>query len=227
MNQRAYAWGMSSGFVRVGIFKDPASATTHFVGFAFSLLGTAWLLSGELVEGRRGAAWVYCVALTALFLASSCYHFFDLGTRGNRVLQRLDHAAIYGLIAGTYVPVLMATLQGATRLWMLAVVVGVALVGASFKLLGLRLPDVVDAALYVALGWSCLLVAPSLFRQLSSAQLVPLVVGGVSFTVGAVVYALERPDPVPGVFGHHEVWHVFVLIGATSHFVIVSDLLLR
>lgn len=206
-------------------FKDPVSATTHFLGLLLGLAGLVLWLPGVVGPERFTAATLYGASLVLLFLASSTYHFFDLGTRGNAWLQRIDHAAIYLFIAGSYLPILVVCLSGTSRVVMLTLVLGLAVVGAVVKLCGVRLPDRVDTALYLALGWIVVLAARDVFAALSAGQFALLLTGGLSYTLGAVVYARERPDPWPGVFGHHEVWHLFVLLGAGAHFASVASLL--
>jgi len=163
----------------------------------------------------------------ALFLASSFYHFLDLGPRGNRWLKRLDHSAIFFLIAGTAVPTLLLVLQGSGRLAVLALVLGLAVAGALLKVLWIDCPDWLGMCLY--LGLSAVVVIPGrlILPQLSGDALACLVGGGVAYLLGALIYSREWPDPWPGRFGHHEIWHLFVLIGAGAHFAFTWSLVDR
>lgn len=212
----------------VGIFKDPVSAWTHFVGF-WAAVAAASVLVGlaahDVVKATSMA--IYGGALAGLFLASSVYHFFDLGERGNRWLRRLDHVAIFLLIAGTYVPILVHYLDGTWRVALLAVVGGLAAAGVILKLLWIDCPDWLGTGLYLGLGWLVVIPAHRILPQLSAGALAWLVVGGLAYTVGAVVFASRWPDPWPDRFGHHEIWHFFVLAGAGSHFAFVYSLLER
>lgn len=205
-------------------FRHPASATSHFAGLLLGLVGVVWWLPRG-AGAVRAASLVYGSSLLLLFLASSCYHFFDFGVRANRWLQRLDHAAIYLFIAGSYAPFLVVCLAGQVQLMMIGLVALLATAGVTLKLSGYRLPDRLDTGLYVAMGWAMVLVAGQLFDALSLGQLGLLFGGGLAYTVGAIVYAREWPDPWPDVFGHHEVWHLFVLAGACAHFAAVRSLL--
>ncbi len=199
-------------------FKDPASALTHFVGFVIALVGLWALLDRTVSTASTAGMAVYGTSLALLFLASSIYHFFDIGEQGNRWLQRLDHVAIFLLIAGTYVPVCLWLLDGAWRIGMLVLIGVIALAGSVLKLVWIDCPTRLSTALYLALGWIVIIPAHRIFPQLTTEQLAWLVGGGLTYTLGALVYVAERPDPWPRVFGHHDVWHLFVLGGAAAHF---------
>lgn len=212
--------------IRFRIFKDPASAWTHFLGFLAAGVAAAVLVWLASSDGPKAVAMaIYGGTLVTLFLASSLYHFFDLGEHGNRWLRRLDHAAIFLLIAGTYVPPLLHLLDGAWRVTFLALVGAIAAAGVVVKLLWIDGPGWLGMSLYLGLGWVVLIPAPLILPQLSGGALAWLVGGGLAYTVGAMVYAREWPDPWPGRFGHHEIWHVFVLAGATAHYAFTWTLL--
>ncbi len=214
--------------VRVRTFKDPASAWTHFLGFLAALVAVAILVQRAGLEGPKAAGMaIYGASLVGLFLASSLYHFFDIGERGNRWLRRIDHAAIFLLIGGTYVPVLLHLLDGTWRIALLATVVGLAVAGALVKLIWIDCPGWLGMILYLGLGWVVLVPAHRILPQLSAGALAWLVGGGVAYTLGAVVFSSRWPDPWPGRFGHHEVWHLFVLAGAGAHYVFTWSLLGR
>ncbi len=213
---------------RIGVLKDPVSASTHFAGFLAACVGLVLLVVLSAHDAAKVTSMsIYGSGLVALFGASSLYHFFDLGESGNRWLRRLDHAAIFLLIAGSYMPPLFHLLDGAWRVSMVAVVGGIAVAGAAMKLLWIDSPKWLGLALYLGLGWCVLVPAWLILPQLSGAELVFLVSGGLAYTFGAVVYAARRPNPWPGIFGHHEVWHLFVLAGALGHFLFAWELLDR
>ncbi len=207
-------------------FKDPWSAATHFAGFLAALVGLVVLvaLSVEHPVKQAGMA-VYGSTLALLFAASSAYHFFDLGPARNRWLRRLDHAAIFLLIAGTYVPMLLHLLDGAWRVGMLTAMAVLTLLGLALKLVWLESPRWLSVGAYLGMGWIVVIPSYRIFPQLEPLQLGLLVAGGLVYTGGAVVYSLKRPDPWPGVFGHHELWHLFVLGGAALHYGFTATLL--
>jgi len=205
--------------------KEPVSAYTHMAGFLAALIGVVPLIVLSLGQTSRtvGMA-VYGGSLLLVFLASTVYHLLDIGEKGNRWLQRIDHAAIFLLIAGTYIPAFMFALDGAWRISMLSVVSGIAVAGVVLKLLWIDLPRRLSAAMYLAMGWIVVVPAWIALPRLTTPSLTWLVIGGAVYTLGAIVYATKRPDPLPGRFGHHEVFHLFVLGGAGCHYVAMLDL---
>ena len=205
--------------LRPRIFKDPASAWTHFLGFLAATVAAAALVRRAPPEGPEAAGMaVYGGTLVALFLASSLYHFFDLGERGNRWLRRLDHSAIFLLIGGTAVPFVLHLLDGPWRVAALAAVAAFAVSGMLLKLLWIDCPEWLGLSLYFGMGAIAVLPALRMLPTLSGESLGFFGSGVVAYTVGAVVYARRWPDPWPGAFGHHEVWHLFVLAGAGAHY---------
>jgi hemolysin III len=204
---------------RVRIFKDPASAWSHFIAFIGALIGVGVLLSMTLDDTPKliGMA-VYGGSLVTLFLASSCYHFFDLGERGNRWLRRFDHAAIFLLIGGTYVPPLLHYLDGSFRVFMLCLVGGLALGGVLFKLLWIDCPDWLGSLIYLGMSFAVIIPSHQILTQLDPTPLALLITGGAAYVTGVGVFVFKWPDPWPDRFGHHDVWHIFVIIGAASHY---------
>lgn len=211
--------------VRIRIFKDPWSATTHFVGFLAAIVGASvlvWRAMGKTTS-LVGAS-IYGIALIGLFLASSLYHFFDLGERVNHWLRRVDHAAIFLFIASCMVLPALRVLSGTPATLFLAVAGTLGLAGAIYKLVWFKAPLWVEMTGYLGLGWLSLLIVPRALEVLGWGPIALLVGGGLLYTLGAVVFILERPDPWPRVFGHHEIWHLFVLGGAGSHYALIYGL---
>lgn len=212
--------------LRFGVLKDPWSATTHFAGFIASLVGVPFLLVPAWGDGAVFTSMsIYGVALAGLFLASSLYHFFDFGVRGNHWLRRVDHAAIFLFIAACYVPISTLVLEGAFRVTMLSVVGVMGVGGALYKLLRFHAPMWADMTAYLSLGWLGVLMAPQVLSAMDGGGMALMYGGGVAYTVGAVVFIRERPDPWPDTFGHHEIWHLLVLAGATAHYFFIYKLL--
>ena len=206
--------------------KDPWSAYTHFAGFVAALVGFIILVAFTRHDPTRLVTMgCYGLSLMLLFLASASYHFFDLGLKGNQWLRRLDHSAIFLLIAGTYTPMLVYMLDGPWRVAMLGLVWGLTVVGVSFKLIFYNAAKKAGALMYVILGWLILIPAYKIFPNLSAASLSWLISGGVTYTVGAVVYASKWPNPWPEKFGFHEIWHLFVLAAALMHYFFTFSLM--
>jgi hemolysin III len=209
-------------------FKDPWSSTTHFAGFWLALLASVALVSRAAGDGTRTAGMaVYSATLVGLFFASSVYHFLDLGPRGNRWLRRLDHSAIFFLIAGTSVPTLLFLFEGSGRLLALTLVLGLAAAGATLKVLWLDCPGWLGMGLYLVLSAVVMVAGRGIVPELSDGALAWLLGGGLAYGLGLLIYSKKWPDPWPGRFGHHEIWHVFVLMGAGAHYAFTWTLATR
>jgi hemolysin III len=161
---------------------------------------------------------VYGLSLTCLLAASAVYHFLDVGQQGNAFLRRVDHAGIYLLIGGSYVPPALHLLEGSWRVAMLAMVTGLAVLGIVLKLLIDDWNEMLSVSIYLAFAYLALVPLFSTLPMMNWMALAWAAGGGVAYTVGAAVYFFEWPDPWPKVFGHHEIWHLFVLTGAACHY---------
>lgn len=170
---------------------------------------------------RAASMLVYGLSMTALFVISGCYHLGRWRTPWRERLRALDHATIYVLIAGTYTPIAVNVLDSWERVVVLGMIWALATVGAVLCVGTLRLPRWATAGLYAAMGWAALIPAPSLLRALPLAASLTLVAGGLMYTAGALVYAFRHPDPLPRVFGFHEVFHALVIAGAVAFAVTV------
>ncbi len=192
---------------------------SHEIAAAVAL--AAWVaLALAAGPGRaRTAANVYGASLFTLFAVSATYHRPDWGPRARLFMRRLDHSAIFFLIAGTYTPfcLLLPRSQG---LPLLALVWGGGVAGALREILWPHAPKPLSAALYVLLGWVVVPVLPILRATLGARGIALLLAGGAAYTLGAVVYALRRPDPFPRVFGYHEIFHGLVVVAAAFHFAV-------
>jgi hemolysin III len=212
--------------MKIGVLKEPVSALTHLAGFFAAVVGLVLIVRAAQHDLPKATAMaIYGTSLALLFFASAVYHFFDLGPRGNRWLRHLDHAAIFLLIAGSYVPPMLVLLGGTWRIVMLAIVGALAVLGIGFQLAWLDAPRALTTALYLAIGWIVVVPAPIILPQLDGIQLATLVGGGLAYSLGGVIYALKWPDPFPRHFGFHEIWHLFVMAGAGAHFAFMVTLL--
>jgi hemolysin III len=198
--------------------REPFNAASHLVGLLLAAAGTLALLQMSRPGAELVAFAVYGSTLVLLFATSTVYHSLPLPAPRLRPLRMLDHIAIYFLIAGTYTPVAMLTLRGPFGWGLLATVWAIAAAGIPFKIRFLEAPVWVSTLTYLGMGYLALVAVLPLSRVVSSGGLAWLVGGGVAYTVGAIIYARERPDPFPRVFGHHGLWHVLVLLGSACHF---------
>jgi hemolysin III len=189
----------------------------------FASLASGTLLVLLAATGRASiAAAVYATSVSALFGTSALYHRVTWTGPARRRMRRLDHAMIFLLIAGTYTPVGLLVLQGTLATVVLVVVWGGALAGIALQLAWTGAPRWLGGTVYLALGWVAVVAMPQLFARLGVVGGLLLVAGGLVYSAGAAVYALRRPDPVPAVFGYHEVFHLLVIAGVTVHFLAIS-----
>lgn len=197
----------------------------QYAFFVAVVLGAALVIAAE--GGRaRVAALIYAFGLAGLLGTSAVYHRVTWASaRARSWMRRLDHSMIFVLIAGTATPIAMLVLDDPLRTVLLAVAWGGTLAGVLMNLLWPNHPKWLAAGVYVAIGWSGIAALPSLASYAVPA-LALLAVGGVLYTVGAVIYALGRPDPAPKVFGYHEIFHALVVVAAALHFAAVGIVVL-
>jgi len=194
----------------------------HEAAFAVSLVTGTVLVC--LADGARArtAAVIYAVSVALLFGTSAAYHRGSWTGRAHTVMQRLDHSMIFILIAGTYTPFALLLLEGTARWVVLGVVWGGAVAGVVLRNAVRRPARWLFTGLYLLLGWVALGVIPQLHEAGGLRVVVLLLVGGLFYSLGAVVYALRRPDPSPRWFGFHEVFHAFTLAAFVTHYIAVS-----
>lgn len=198
--------------------REPFNGASHLLGLLLAGTGTVLLLRMAQSSEQLIALSIYGATLVLLYAASTLYHTLHLPERPLRALRTLDHIAIYFLIAGTYTPIALITLGSPLGWILLASVWLIALAGVPFKLFYLDAPVWLSTGSYLLMGYLAMVAVVPLARAVQLSGLLWLISGGVAYTVGAVIYSRRRPDPFPGVFGHHEIWHVLVLIGSACHF---------
>jgi hemolysin III len=201
--------------------KDPVSGFSHLGGCVLALAGLVALFvyaRNSTDMGGRACVLVYGVCLVALYAASSAYHLVIADERMTRALRLFDHIAIFTMIAGTCTPLYYFAFSGTTRLVMISGIWGAALVGILFKITWRTAPRVLYTSVYVAMSWGLVIRGPALVAALPASVCALVVAGGLTYTAGAIVYAVRRPDPFPSIFGFHEIWHLFVLGGSALHF---------
>jgi len=206
--------------------REPFNAISHFVGAVAALFGSVLLIASRAGELTSAVALsIYSISLVSLFSASGIYHGVTAKIKTMEFLRKLDHSAIYLLIAGTYTPFCLIAFSGFWRWGMLSIVWSLAVAGIVAKVFIMNTPRWLTAGLYILMGWLCVFAAGELFSNLSIESIGWLLAGGILYTVGAVIYITRRGNFFPGVFGFHEIWHLFVLMGASAHFMAVSSLL--
>ena len=204
-------------------FRDPISGLTHLGAAVAAAVG----LVGLLLAGRGQAAQfisylIYGLSLVLMFSASAVYHLARTRPKVNGILRKIDHSAIYILIAGTYTPVCLSFFSDFWRWGLLSIIWAMALIGVGVKVFVIKAPRWITAGIYLLMGWFAILGVNEMLRTMPAGAIFWLVAGGLFFTIGAGIYMLKKPNPIPGVFGFHEIWHIFVILGCLSHFILVA-----
>jgi hemolysin III len=201
--------------------KEPVSALTHLAGALLSVVGLVLLM---VQATRYGTAWhvvsfaVFGASLILLYGASAAYHWARASERVGAILKRLDHMMIFVLIAGTYTPFCLLPLRGPWGWALFGTIWGLAVAGIVLKACWPDAPRWLSTGIYVLMGWMIVVALVPLLRTTPAGTVGWLVAGGVAYTVGAVIYATEWPNPVPRWFGFHEIWHLFVMAGSFGHY---------
>jgi hemolysin III len=201
--------------------KDPVSGLTHMIGAALAIPGLVVLVYSAALYATT---WhivsfaIFGASLILLYTASTVYHSLSLSKRITEILRRIDHMMIYILIAGSYTPICLVPLRGPWGWSIFGTILGIAVLGIVMKIFWMNAPRWLYTLFYVGMGWLAVIAIPPLVRSMPAGGIAWLLIGGVFYTVGAVIYALKRPNPIPGRFGFHEIFHLFVLAGSASHF---------
>lgn len=203
--------------------RDPFSCYSHFLGAVGSVIGLFLMLSHAVRQHAGGMTMVsvslFCLSLTALYTASAVYHYALAGEQTLRLLKKLDHSMIYILIAGSYTPIVLCYLKAPDSYLFLAVIWGIALFGIAVKLLWIDAPRLLGTILYLLMGWA-VLFRLDVVLSMATPAIVLLALGGLSYTIGGVIYILKKPNCSP-LIGFHELFHLFVLAGSLAHYLVV------
>ena len=203
-------------------FREPVSAWSHFVGLLLAPAGTALLWRRSAGEpAKRLSLLVYGLTLAFCYSASTLFHGVRLPDARIAVFARLDGVGIFALIAGTYTPISWSLMRGRWRLWTLAIVWGVAATATALIATGRHFSPSLGTGLYLGMGWGALACYSEIARVVSHRALLPIVMGGLSYSVGAVLNLLHWPVLLPGIFGAHELFHLFVLVGSLAHYLFI------
>lgn len=203
--------------------REPVNGLTHFFAAIVALIGLVILLIvgwGSL--DKTLALTIYGFSLVLLFAASATYHMMKAKPKVLEILRKLDHSAIYLLIAGTYTPFCAIMFEGFWKWGMLGIIWALALTGIVVKIFIINAPRWLSAGIYVLMGWLSIAAIGEMLRMLPPWALIWLLIGGVVYTLGAVVYITKFMNFWPGKFGFHEVWHIFVILGALAHFIAIA-----
>lgn len=202
-------------------FREPINTLTHGAGAILASVGLGFLLYEAVAYGSISqfvAFSLFGISMILLYTSSSLYHGLHVKEKTLELLRKLDHCMIYVLIAGTYTPICLLALEGSWKWGLLITVWSLAVIGIIKKILWMHAPRWLSTVFYLGMGWLALIIFPILLEKLPVAFLVWISLGGLAYTVGAIIYGIQKPNPVPRWFGHHEIWHLFVMAGTFAHF---------
>lgn len=195
---------------------------SHLAGMVAAVIGTVFLaiVASDSASGLITAL-IYGISVVFLFTASTLYHLFKKEENELSFWRRMDRLAIFFMIAGTSTPILYFCLDGSYKWWMIALQWGLVGVGMISQIYFPRAPRKLYAVIYMSMGWSALITIKQMLANMSVAQSVLLITGGVAFMLGGIIYAIKKPRIVPGVFSFHELFHIMVLIGWGLHYAMI------
>ena len=205
-------------------FREPMNGFTHFIGVVLSVTGTILLINLSLNPYKPVhfiSLLIFGLGMILMYTTSTLYHWLKISKEGTKRLRKADHIMIFINIAATYTPVCLLALSGTIGITLLILVWSVALAGITIKIFWMNAPRRLSTIIYLIMGWLAVIVIVPLFKKLETAALIWMFAGGLFFTLGAVIYARKKPDPYPGILGFHEIFHLFVLLGSLSHFIMI------
>jgi hemolysin III len=197
----------------------------EIAAFVFPVFGIALIVAAPTTADRWACA-VYTVGVTAMYSTSACYHRGRWSEPARLRMRRLDHAMIMVAIAATYTPFAVAALDTRGAAILLAVIWSLAFAGAAVQVLWIHAPRWLGGVLYVAIGWTALAYVPWLWRELGVVTCLLLLMGGIVYSLGAVVYATRKPDPAPATFGYHEIFHALVIAAGAIFYIAIARVML-
>jgi hemolysin III len=203
--------------------REPVNGLMHYIAAIVAVVGLIVLLILSRTDFvKQESLFVYGASLVLMLTTSAAYHLIQGSPQRMQFLRKLDHSSIFVLIAGTYTPVCVNLMTGFWQWGMLGIVWALAVIGSVSKIFLINTPRWFTAVVYIGMGWLAILGFKEIVAALPMGALVLLVLGGIVFTLGAIVYITKIMNFVPGVFGFHEVWHIFVTVGCLCHFILMA-----
>ena len=205
-------------------FREPASGLSHLAGALLSVAGLILLLYAAITNRD---VWqivffsIFGASMILLYSASAAYHLVNASEKAIRILQKIDHSMIFVLIAGTYTPICLTLLRGRLGYWLLALIWSCAAAGIVMKMFFFDIPRLLYTGVYLIMGWIAVFVIVPLYRAGGPLPLIWLLAGGLFYTAGGIIYAIKKPNILPGWLGFHELFHIFVILGSTAHYVMI------
>jgi len=209
--------------------KDPFSGLSHLFGALLSIAALSVLVT---LAAFNSTVWhvvsfsIYGSGMILLYSASAAYHLIPLGDKGTKRLKKLDHVMIFVMIAACYTPFCLVPLRGGWGWSIFGVIWGLALLGAFFKLFYISAPRWISTAIYLVMGWICIIAIYPIVKTVSAGGVFWLAAGGIFYSIGAVIYGIKKPNPISW-FGFHEIWHLFVMAGSFCHFIVMIAYIMK
>lgn len=205
------------------------NTVSHLAGAIFSLLGLVILVVQASVKGDPWlivAFSIYGLSLFLVLISSTLHHGINGSEKVEHLLKLFDYLAIFPLISGTFTPLCLVLLRTPMGWSIFGVIWGLAIVGMIIKCIFPHIPKWVSSTIYISMGWMGFIIALLLFKTIGILGILYLSLGGIFYSIGFIVFNLEKPNPVPGKFGFHEIWHILVILGAFSHFLLMYFIVL-
>lgn len=209
--------------------KEPINTLTHLLGAILSGVALIYMMYKSIISGnpyKIAGATTFGISLILLYTASTVYHWTFSSEKLYTILRKIDHSMIYLLIAGTYTPICLVTLKGKLGWTLFALIWSLAISGIIMKIFWLNAPRWLYTAFYVILGWLAIFFIGPIYRAIPLKGFIWLFSGGVLYTLGALIYATKLPLFKFKHLGFHEIFHIFILLGSLSHFIMVSKYVL-
>lgn len=203
------------------ILREPVNAISHGAGALGSIAALTLMV---VFAALRADVWhvvsfsIFGATLILMYTSSCLYHALRISEKALMIFRRIDHIMIFMVIAGSYTPLCLVPLRGPWGWSLFGTVWGIAIAGIFLKIFFMNAPRWISTLIYLTMGWLCVVAIYPLVKTLEPMALLWLALGGLFYSVGALVYATKWPDPFPKVFGFHEIWHCFVILGSASHF---------
>ncbi len=197
------------------------NASSHLSAALFSIIGISLLIVYSSVAGK---IWhivsfsIYGMTLFAVFVSSALHHGVNSGPKLEKILKLCDYLAIFLLIAGTYTPICLVPLRGPMGWTIFGATWGMAAIGITIKSIYPDIPKWVTNTIYITMGWAGGVIVFKLIKTMSLFSVSLIALGGIFYSIGMLIFYAEKPNPFPGKFAFHEIWHIFVILGALSHF---------
>lgn len=206
------------------LIREPINSLSHLIGCVLSIIGFRYLILASIATGssiKIVSSVIFSLGLLGLYAASTIYHWSTLPKKALETLRKVDHIMIYFLIAATYTPICLITLNGTIGYTLLTIVWSLAVAGMILKIFWLNAPRLLYTSFYLILGWAVIIVIYPLAKHLAISGVLLIALGGISYTIGAIIYAFKPEKLLLWKFGYHEIFHIFILLGSILHYITI------